>query len=420
MGCIRGLRKHWGGKSKRRRQTGHPAPASHAASVLRHTPPADPPNSHQGTLSKGVKAVNPDYIPQPEVSTISETHDGHSANVKHTGIVQQDVCTAKLPEPCSLWNQALDQLSVKETKTIRDLIPSEGQLETQAVDDGNLSAAIDAAIEAMRQHGKKYEESSQTELRDRTIKIIKHLTQAGNFASGFTPSIAQQLWPIAKWLLQIPVTAAEQMTELLKIADHVSHAAVLGCAYETYFDENSTSQKALGPLRQGLLKVYTCALQLLAMGAHLLGQSGLARVFLSVYSLDDMKEKASELSDLLQRLNSCVTAAESDKTFHRDARLRLFMEKWEVSMTGVENNVRELGTNTNSEKVEDVLDWVSNVTVDDDQRPLKESRVPETCEWILEHPEFKNWESSRQGALVWLQGAGQRPFRLSPTTSRLN
>ena len=52
-----------------------------------------------------------------------------------------------------------------------------------------------------------------------------------------------------------------------------------------------------------------------------------------------------------------------------------------------------------------MLNWISEASSSEIHRGVRFDRTSDTCEWLLQHGKFKDWESSN--SLLWLQGAGE-------------
>ncbi|KAH6627042.1 hypothetical protein B0J18DRAFT_157987 [Chaetomium sp. MPI-SDFR-AT-0129] len=62
------------------------------------------------------------------------------------------------------------------------------------------------------------------------------------------------------------------------------------------------------------------------------------------------------------------------------------------------------------ERVEDqehrkILEWVSPIPYGKQHDTVKEARTPNTCEWLLQHKEFGDWNTSNSSVVLWLQGS---------------
>ena len=52
----------------------------------------------------------------------------------------------------------------------------------------------------------------------------------------------------------------------------------------------------------------------------------------------------------------------------------------------------------------EILEWVSRVPYGKHHDLVKDIRTSGTCEWLLEHKKFGEWESAASSVVLWLQG----------------
>jgi len=51
-----------------------------------------------------------------------------------------------------------------------------------------------------------------------------------------------------------------------------------------------------------------------------------------------------------------------------------------------------------------ILEWVSPVPYGKHHDLVKDIRTSGTCEWLLDHGKFGEWESATSSVVLWLQG----------------
>ncbi|KAH8698504.1 ankyrin repeat-containing domain protein [Talaromyces proteolyticus] len=64
----------------------------------------------------------------------------------------------------------------------------------------------------------------------------------------------------------------------------------------------------------------------------------------------------------------------------------------------------------NLERVEakeqlEILEWISRVPYGKHHNVVKEARTASTCDWLLDHERFHEWENSNVSVVLWLQGS---------------
>lgn len=427
MHRLKAFLKCTGGRFKQSGRDAPPGPGSRQSIEVNHAPPFDrqecneynPEGGHQVFRSTQHRPVKDDHAVQLEQSSraeIREIQADYHMIPKNATIVQQELGVAKPDEQDDLWQQAMYDLEVKEQENILNLIGTE---DTPTVHESNdLCKIVREAVEEVRR--KQVEHEKRSSIYKTADNIIEHLTLAGDFAINFTPAVAQQVWPVARWLLRIPLLAAEQMDELFQIADLVSHAIALGCVYETYLNRTNTPRDPLKILHECLRGVYKCALQLMAMSAELLDKNPVAFIASSVWKPDDIIQKSKDFASLRKQLEEAVLAAQVAKTSRSDALLNLYLEKWGFSMAEIDKRLVDVLGKMQSREEDELLNWTSDILYGDHLKSILNRLAPLTCNWILRHRRFQEWESSTSGSFIWLQGTGQQSLPLPSQNHLLN
>ncbi|KAK4148047.1 uncharacterized protein C8A04DRAFT_33579 [Dichotomopilus funicola] len=57
------------------------------------------------------------------------------------------------------------------------------------------------------------------------------------------------------------------------------------------------------------------------------------------------------------------------------------------------------------EECREILEWVSPIPYGKQHDTVKEARTPDTCEWLLQHKKFGDWNTSSSSVILWLQGS---------------
>jgi hypothetical protein len=55
----------------------------------------------------------------------------------------------------------------------------------------------------------------------------------------------------------------------------------------------------------------------------------------------------------------------------------------------------------------DVLDWTSKVLYGLNHQTVKEKRTTNTCEWLLDHSQYQEWQDTSVSMILWLCGNGE-------------
>lgn len=330
--------------------------------------------------------------------------DGAASPSTPTPVAAGPDAAHKTDTGTDLWAKAFSLLSEKQTASLAALI-SNGNPEAATSTDAPASSITQGVIAATKLRQKECESrfwrfplgrgpEHEIVLREHTANIVAWVTKAGDIAMEFAPSLAKQVWPGVKALLQIPVKEAEQMEAVLKVGDQVARVAARGRVYEECFTEVEVGTEALKSLRATLVELYKACLELLATATGLLDQNAVKRTAHSILHPDAVKNAAgTAFAELENRLASDVDAASAivnKASLDRLKRLEAPVERILHSMD-------------DREEIE-ILNWISDVQYASYHNAITEKRMADTCGWLLHHPIFRKWEKSEESALMWLYG----------------
>lgn len=309
-----------------------------------------------------------------------------------------------------LWAKAFSLLSKKQKDSLCPLVnDNEEKSETNSSTVELASSITQDVIVATRLRQEECERrfwrfplgrgpENEVVLREHTANIVAWVTKAGDIAMEFAPSLAQQVWPGVKALLQIPVKEAEQMEAVLKVADQVARVAARGRVYEECFTEvevgAEVGAEALKSFRATLVELYKACLELLATATGLLDQNTVKRTVHSILHPDAVKNATGTAFDELEkRLDSDVGAVSAIAN--------------KASFKRLEAPVERILQSINDREDLEILNWISGVQYASHHNTNTEKRMADTCDWLLHHPIFRKWEKSEESALMWLNGASK-------------
>lgn len=75
-------------------------------------------------------------------------------------------------------------------------------------------------------------------------------------------------------------------------------------------------------------------------------------------------------------------------------------------LRNVEDTVKKLLEKIEDGTLQQALDYISSIPIGEHQLEKQEMRTATTCEWLLSHSKFLEWEESSCSSTLWLQGNG--------------
>ena len=197
------------------------------------------------------------------------------------------------------------------------------------------------------------------------------------------------------------------MGALLATAEKIIRIIRRGQVYELVYTAKTTPKEALGNLQAALVNMYSATLDLLANANELLAKNTPARILNAIIHPTETKDLFSSLVETESKLSTEVQACESGRSAAADSRLLQELDNLNAPIIRIDQRVSTLLTKIESKEQDDILDWISKIQFGDHHNEIKESRAPNTCLWLINHPRFREWEDISSSVFLWPQGTGK-------------
>lgn len=201
------------------------------------------------------------------------------------------------------------------------------------------------------------------------------------------------------------------MAALLEVAEKVIRVTARGRVYEACYTVANTPTDALKILHEALVALYKATLMLLSKAAGLLDKNIMKRTVHSILYPEEMKKEAgSDFADLETRLARDVQAAEVVRSAAIDEKSLRRLKNLNAPIVRIDENVSKMLEQIEEGEEQTILDWISSVPYSGHHDTVVESRMDDTCGWLLRHRKFREWENSRGCSLMWLQGTSKATY----------
>lgn len=175
-----------------------------------------------------------------------------------------------------------------------------------------------------------------------------------------------------------------------------------GKVYEQVYLTGDSCNAAIQNLQDALVDLYKLLMELLAHAFTRLTE-GQGKQFLR--ALISGGEGAKLLSALAEQERKVSMAAQGCGAVASQEHQRL-LKNLDEPLRSVEGTVKKLLAKIEDGTLEQALEYISNIPVGEHQQEKREKRTPTTCEWLLNHSSFVEWEESSCFSTLWLQGSG--------------
>ncbi|KAL6823358.1 hypothetical protein V8C40DRAFT_266886 [Trichoderma camerunense] len=296
-----------------------------------------------------------------------------------------------------LWSQAYQELDDKAKKWIGDASKNvNGEERTQDL------------ITLVRNREEEYKDGtlkiriggSEIMWRDYANSVVSWITAIGDISISFAPAGASVAWSALKVLLKANVSQCEDLAAIFGCAEKVLRLMRHGRVYEDVYLSGGSCNGATENLKDALVDLYKGLMELLAHAFVRLNE-GQGKQFLR--ALVSGGEGAKLISALTEQERKVSMAAEGCGAVVSQEHQTL-LKNLDEPLKNVENTVKKLLQKVEDGTVEQALEYISTIPIGEHQQEKREARTLRTCEWLLNHSRFIEWERSSYSSMLWLQG----------------
>jgi hypothetical protein len=330
------------------------------------------------------------------------------------------------PQPRDLWEDAFQKLSSEDQKAV-------GKLKISLNTRRNFSETIQELLDLTTKVQDKCQSKSykfsfkgkEVIMRDVAGKIIFWLNkfkEVGDVAVNFDPVHASLPWAGVRFLLQVCRTSVEgslltcakaaiaeheQNGYLITAAEKLSCLISRGAIHERLYQPGTISEDVLARFDQALVALYVAMLRMIALCHRLLAKNTATRVVHAIFKPGDICELLDQCEKLEVQVEFEVQNCERARSKETDEESKRLLEILQEPILRTDQNVFHSLEKVKGEEHLKVLDWISNVPYGLNHQTVREERTPETCDWLLRHSRYKEWQDTSASITLWLWGTGE-------------
>ncbi|KAK2013437.1 hypothetical protein LZ32DRAFT_676202 [Colletotrichum eremochloae] len=310
---------------------------------------------------------------------------------------QGPVTTADAAITLDLWQEAYNKAK-EETRKWIDSSPPPASAEDPASE----------LVELVRSSEKKHDkESLKLTVRGREIlwrdyasRVVSVVTAIGDIAISFAPAPATTVWSAVKVLLKANVSEREDLVAIMGCTDIVLCLVRRGRVYEEVYIGEPPRPTHQEDLKNKLVEVYATCLDFLAFVNEEMQRQNLGRFLDALLDPKSGETRVSEVKALEQGLQSAALPCEA-KPGEQHRRL---LQSLEMPLKRVDANVTAVLQKLEEKDKKEAMEYISAIPVGKHHNEKREKRTKGTCEWLVKHPRFLEWENSPCSSVFWLQG----------------
>lgn len=268
---------------------------------------------------------------------------------------------------------------------------------------------------------------------DKVILWIEKFKQIGDVAVNADPLHAGLPWAGIRFLLQVyhavpsarllrevlifvkaAVSDKEQMSNLLTGLHKVLYLIDRCKIYEMLYLENRQATEALPNLASAMVELYAIILQFLSKAIRLFSKGTVRRALHAFLKPEDVADFVSKCETSETRVE--IEAENCERSHSRLAHSRLggyaddlkkLLKELDDSkelIARIDNRVATLWHRSNEHERSEILKWTSDIPYLDHHKLASTGRTSGTGVWLLEHDQYRDWQSSNESIILWLHG----------------
>jgi hypothetical protein len=263
-------------------------------------------------------------------------------------------------------------------------------------------------------------------LRDVAEKIVFWLDkfkEVGDVAVNFDPVHAALPWAGVRLLLQVLISPSrprivlklskaavaeqEQMGALLISVEKVTCLTDRCAVYESLYRSVMIPEEPLGNFHAALIELYASILRLIALNCRLFDKNTSTRALHAVFNPGEISDYLAKCEKPEMQVEFEAQNCERMRSQEADAKVQELLESLRTPILRIDEKVSSLLEVVDYMERLNILDWVSNVLYGTHHDTVSQQRTEDTCEWILRHKRYVEWQDTSSSEALWLRGTGR-------------
>jgi ankyrin repeat domain-containing protein 50 len=208
------------------------------------------------------------------------------------------------------------------------------------------------------------------------------------------------------------------MGALLVSVERVTYLTNRCTIYEILYGSGTTPGQVLHNLHAALVTLYATILRLMALAHRLFAKKTVTRAIHALINPGEVSDFLAKCQGLEARVEIEAQNCERMRSQEVDANLQNSIYSLQKLLESLRKPILRTDERVSSflEKVDqrerlEILEWISNVRHGMNHDTVRENRTQSTCEWLLKHKRYLEWQDTSSSIILWLQGT--RRFSVS-------
>jgi hypothetical protein len=197
------------------------------------------------------------------------------------------------------------------------------------------------------------------------------------------------------------------MGHLVIATEKLSSLVSRGAIYETLYRLGTIPENAIANLHHALIGLYAAMLRMMALCHRLFVKNTANRAVHAILNPSDVSALLEECKDLEAQVEYEAQNCERARSQEADEESERLLEILKEPILRIDKNILDLLEKVGEEELLKVLDWISKVPYGLNHKTVTEKRTSDTCEWLLGHNRYQEWQDASASIILWLCGTGE-------------
>lgn len=196
----------------------------------------------------------------------------------------------------------------------------------------------------------------------------------------------------------------EQMGALLLSIEKVTYLTNRCTIYERLYTPGTIPEQVLQNLHAALVRLYAAILRLIALAHRMVVKNTMTRALHAVVNPGEVSDLLAKCQDLEPGVDIEAQNCERMRSHEVDAKTQELLKSLETSIIRTDKRVSSFLENVDERERLQILDWMSKVLYGKNHDTVRSQRTKDTCEWLLKHNRYLDWQDTSSSVILWLHG----------------
>lgn len=236
--------------------------------------------------------------------------------------------------------------------------------------------------------------------------VLPSSTNSASPSVSSTPSISTST--VAPTTIAASVSAVvghEQMGALLVSAEKITCVTNRCTTYEMLLRPDIIPTEVLDNFQTALVELYASILRLMAFTLRLFAKSTANRLISGIINLNELSNLIDKCHEKEMQVEIEVHNCERMRNQKADAKFQELLESLQEPIVRADGRVNLLLEKLEEREHFEILDWVSKIPYGKHHNVVE--RTKDTCDWLLSHRCYQEWQDESSPMILWLHGTGE-------------